>query len=56
MLAAVGEGLSNAEVGARLHLGVGTVKTHLSRVLTKLGCDNRVQAAGMAQEAGIIGR
>ena len=53
VLAAVAEGLSNAEVGARLYLGVGTVKTHLSRVLTKLGCDNRVQAAGLAHDAGL---
>lgn len=56
VLAAVAEGLSNADVAARLYLGVGTVKTHLSRVLTKLGCENRVQAAVVAHEAGIAGR
>ena len=56
VLAAVAQGLSNAEVGARLYLGVGTVKTHLSRVLTKLGCDNRVQAAVVAHEAGLSRR
>lgn len=54
VLAVVGEGLSNAEVGERLHLSAGTVKAYLSRVLTKLGLDNRVQAAVLAQKAGII--
>lgn len=54
VLAVVGEGLSNAEVGQRLHLSPGTVKAYLSRVLTKLGMDNRVQAAVLAQKAGIV--
>lgn len=56
VLAVVGEGLSNAEVGARLYLSAGTVKAHLSRVLLKLGCENRVQAAVVAHEAGIVAR
>lgn len=56
VLAAVAGGLSNAEVGARLSLGTGTVKTHPGRVLTELGCENRVQAAVVAHEAGIVGR
>lgn len=55
VLTAVAEGLSNAEVGARLYLSASTVKAHLSRVLTKLGCENRVQTAVVAHEAGIIG-
>lgn len=54
VLALVGEGLSNAEVGGRLHVSAGTVKGHLSRVLAKLGLDNRVQAAVLAHEAGIV--
>lgn len=56
VLAAVAEGLSNAEVGSRLYLSASTVKAHLSRVLTKLGCDNRVQAAVLAHQAGLVGR
>ena len=55
VLAVVGEGLSNAEVGQRLHLSAGTVKAHLSRVLAKLDLDNRVQAAVLAHRAGIVG-
>lgn len=54
VLALVGEGLSNAEVAGRLHVSAGTVKGHLSRVLAKLGLDNRVQAAVLAHEAGIV--
>lgn len=54
VLGVVGEGLSSAEVGARLSLSAGSVKAHLSRVLTKIGCENRVQAAIVAHEAGIV--
>lgn len=56
VLAAVAEGFSNAEIGSRLYLSPGTVKSHLSRVLTKLGCQNRVQAAVVAHQAGLVGR
>jgi DNA-binding NarL/FixJ family response regulator len=48
---AVAEGLSNAEIGARLHLSAGTVKAHLSSALAKLGLDNRVQLALLAHDA-----
>lgn len=48
------EGLSNAEIGGRLWVTEATVKTHVSRILTKLGCDNRVQVALMAHQAGLI--
>ncbi|MFJ8039344.1 response regulator [Kitasatospora sp. NPDC096147] len=47
----LGEGLSNADAGARLHMSEATVKTYVSRILAKLGCDNRVQAALLARDA-----
>ncbi|POX42360.1 DNA-binding response regulator [Streptomyces sp. Ru73] len=49
--AAVAEGLSNAEIGQRLHLSTGTVKAHLSSALTKLDLDNRIQLALLAHDA-----
>ncbi|WP_280256692.1 response regulator transcription factor [Nocardia wallacei] len=51
VLACLGEGLSNAQIAARLYIGETTVKTHVSRVLTKLGVQSRVQAAILAREA-----
>ncbi|WP_052869567.1 response regulator [Streptomyces niger] len=48
---AVAEGLSNAEIGQRLHLSTGTVKAHLSSALTKLDLDNRIQLALLAHDA-----
>ncbi|MEW1657054.1 MULTISPECIES: response regulator transcription factor [unclassified Streptomyces] len=48
----VGQGKSNAEIGAALYLGVSTVKTHVSSILTKLGLNNRVQVALLVQDAG----
>jgi DNA-binding NarL/FixJ family response regulator len=54
VLVQVGVGLSNAEIARRLFMGEGTVKTYVSRILGKLGCDNRVQAAIVAHEAGIL--
>lgn len=50
----VGHGLGNAEIGARLGLSAGTVKVHVSRILGKLGCANRVQAAILAHTAGLL--
>ncbi len=49
---AVGQGLGNADIAAALHLSVPTVKGHVSRLLDKLGVDNRVQIALLVQEAG----
>jgi DNA-binding NarL/FixJ family response regulator len=49
---AVGRGLANAEIAAELHMSVATVKAHVSRLLTKLDVDNRVQIALLVQEAG----
>ncbi|GAA1196637.1 DNA-binding NarL/FixJ family response regulator [Kitasatospora gansuensis] len=54
VLVLVAEGLSNGEVGARLHLGTGTVKEHVSAILTRLRVTSRVQAALLAQRAGLL--
>jgi len=48
----VAEGLSNAEIGRRLHMSETTIKTYMTRILAKLGCANRVQAALLARDAG----
>ncbi|MEU8528408.1 MULTISPECIES: response regulator transcription factor [Streptomyces] len=53
VLALLGEGLSNADAGRRLHMSEGTVKTYVSRILAKLDCENRVQAALLARDAGL---
>jgi DNA-binding NarL/FixJ family response regulator len=55
VLGCLGAGLSNAQIGTRLHIGETTVKTHVSRVLTKLDLRSRVQAAILAQENGLAG-
>jgi len=50
----VGRGLSNAEIGADLHLAPATVKTHVSRLLMRLGMESRVQLAVLARDAGLL--
>ncbi|WNF28056.1 response regulator transcription factor [Streptomyces sp. C11-1] len=55
VLALVGAGLSNREIARELRLSHGTVKDHVSSVLCKLGGVNRVQAAVIADRAGLLG-
>ncbi|MFE2468216.1 MULTISPECIES: response regulator transcription factor [Streptomyces] len=51
---AVGRGSSNAEIAAELYMSVATVKTHVSRILAKLGLNNRVQIALLTYDAGLL--
>ncbi|MEU5535631.1 response regulator transcription factor [Streptomyces sp. NPDC020362] len=53
VLAGLGEGLSNAQIAARLYLSEATIKGYVSRMLDKLGCVNRTQAGLLAHDAGI---
>jgi len=53
VLVAVSQGLSNQEVADRLHMGYGTVKTHVSHLLTKLDCRDRAQLVMHAYESGL---
>ncbi|WP_113703116.1 response regulator [Nonomuraea lactucae] len=50
---AIGQGRSNAEIGRELYMSVATVKAHVSRILTKLGLNNRVQIALLVHDAGL---
>ena len=50
----VGGGLSNSEIAKNLLMSEGTAKAHVSRILTKLDCTNRVQAAILAHDAGLL--
>jgi len=54
VLACIGRGLSNADVGRELFIGEATVKTHLQRVFAKLGVDDRTAAVVTAIEEGIL--
>lgn len=54
VLVLIADGMSNTEIGARIHISVGTVKDHVSAILTKLRVGSRVQAALVAQRAGLL--
>jgi DNA-binding NarL/FixJ family response regulator len=54
VLVLVASGLSNAELAATLHVTLSTAKTHVSRLLTKLGARDRTQLAILAYESGVI--
>lgn len=54
VLSLVAAGLSNVDIGAELHLSVATIKDNVSAILTKLGVASRVQAALLAQRAGLV--
>ncbi len=50
----VGRGLSNSQIASELYLSIPTVKSHVSRLLTKLDSTNRVQVAMVVHDAGLV--
>ncbi|GFN07071.1 hypothetical protein Smic_56270 [Streptomyces microflavus] len=54
MLSLIAAGLSNAEIAGQLTLAEQTVKTHVGRILVKLGVRDRTQAAVFAYESGLV--
>ena len=54
VLLCVARGLSNSEIGAEMHISESTAKTHLKRVLMKLGLRDRVAAVVFAYESGLL--
>ena len=56
VLSLVAEGLSNAELAQTLHVSLPTAKTHVSRILTKLGARDRTQLVILAYQSGLASR
>ncbi len=56
MLALIGAGLTNAEIGQRLYISAKTAEHHVGRVLAKLGLRSRTEAAAHAARSGVSGR
>ncbi|WP_415855096.1 response regulator transcription factor, partial [Sinomonas sp. G460-2] len=54
VVALVGQGLNNAEIGERLYITPLTAKTHVSRAMTKLGLRDRAQLVVLAYESGLV--
>ncbi|MGV9802740.1 response regulator [Mycobacterium sp. NPDC003449] len=54
VMALVAEGLTNAEIGDRLFMSPATARTHVSRILTKLGARDRTQLVVLAYESGLV--
>ena len=54
MLLLVGQGLSNTEICEHLHISMGTAKTHIGRLLAKLGARDRAQLVIAAYQSGLV--
>jgi DNA-binding NarL/FixJ family response regulator len=54
VLGLLAQGMGNLQIARKLYLSEGAVKAHVSRLLTKLSCDNRVQAAILAHNARLV--
>ncbi|WP_375424912.1 response regulator [uncultured Friedmanniella sp.] len=55
VLALIGEGLNNEEIGRRLYVSPATARTHVSRAMTKLGARDRAQLVVVAYQSGLVG-